>query len=120
MHPRFAIRTAKHRPALVVQADNIATGLSQVIVAMITSNLSRANHPSRVAVDIRTSQGKTSGLKLDSIIMIDNLSTVLNSAVDRKIGTLTKMAAVESALSYTLNCCMTRRKQLLGLVMNCR
>jgi len=44
--PNSNLTTAKRRPALVVQADNLQTGLRQVIIAMITSNLSRANHPS--------------------------------------------------------------------------
>ena len=34
------------RPGLIVQDDNLQTGLSQVIVAMITSKMFRANHPS--------------------------------------------------------------------------
>jgi mRNA interferase MazF len=42
--PDSNLRTAKLRPVLVVQADDLGTGLSQVIVAMITSNLSRAGH----------------------------------------------------------------------------
>lgn len=37
LFPNADLRTAKRRPALVVQADNLQTGLSQVIVAMITS-----------------------------------------------------------------------------------
>jgi len=44
-------KTAKRRPALVVQADDLQTGLSQIIVAMVTSNMSRARHPSRVAIE---------------------------------------------------------------------
>jgi mRNA interferase MazF len=42
--PDSNLRTAKRRPALVVQADNLATGLSQTIIAMITSNMARAGH----------------------------------------------------------------------------
>ena len=42
------LRTAKTRPALVVQADNLQTGIPQVIVAMITSRMFRADHPSRI------------------------------------------------------------------------
>ena len=48
LYPNSDLRTAKTRPALMVQADNLQTGLPQVIVAMITSRLFRANHPSRV------------------------------------------------------------------------
>ena len=44
-------KTAKRRPALVVQADDLQTGLSQIIVAMVTSNMSRARYPSRVAIE---------------------------------------------------------------------
>ena len=35
------LRTAKRRPALVIQADDLNTGLRQSIVAMITSNKSK-------------------------------------------------------------------------------
>ena len=46
LFPNSNLRTAKTRPALVVQADDLQTGLSQVTVAMISSQMSRANHPS--------------------------------------------------------------------------
>jgi mRNA interferase MazF len=42
LFPDSNLRTAKSRPALVVQADNLQTGLAQVIVAMITSRMFRA------------------------------------------------------------------------------
>jgi len=47
LFPDSNLRTAKRRLALVIQAANLQTGLPQTIVAMITSNLSRAGHPSR-------------------------------------------------------------------------
>jgi mRNA-degrading endonuclease toxin of MazEF toxin-antitoxin module len=37
LFPHSNLCTAKPRPALVVQADDLQTGLPQVIVAMITS-----------------------------------------------------------------------------------
>lgn len=37
LFPHSDLRTAKLRPALVVQANNLNTGFSQVIVVMITS-----------------------------------------------------------------------------------
>lgn len=55
LFPDSSLKTAKRRPALVIQANSIETNLSQTIVAMITSNLDRAGHPSRVFVDITTS-----------------------------------------------------------------
>jgi mRNA interferase MazF len=42
LFPDSNLRTAKRRPALVVQADDLNTGLPQTIIAMITSNMSRA------------------------------------------------------------------------------
>lgn len=50
LFPNSDLRTAKRRPALVLQRDNIGTGLDQTIVAMISSNLGRRRHPSRVFI----------------------------------------------------------------------
>ena len=101
LYPHSDLRTAKTRPALIVQADNIQTGLSQVIVAMITSRLFRANHPSRVVVEVSTPIGQRTGLLTDSVVMTDNLATVAEVASDRVIGTLL-MTDVETALRHTL------------------
>jgi len=102
LFPHSDLRTAKLRPALVVQADDLQTGLSQVIVAMITSKLSRANHPSRVLVTLPTAEGERSGLLTDSVVMTDNLATVIDVAIDRVIGEI-PMKEVDKALRYTLN-----------------
>jgi mRNA-degrading endonuclease toxin of MazEF toxin-antitoxin module len=48
LFPNSDLRTAKRRPALVLQRDNLASGLGQTIVAMISSNLARRGHPSRI------------------------------------------------------------------------
>lgn len=101
MFPNSDLRTAKLRPALVVQADDLETGLSQLIVAMITSNLARANHPSRVLIRRATPAGRRSGLLADSVVMTDNLATILEMEIDRVIGTL-QMRAVNTALRHTL------------------
>jgi len=101
LFPHSDLVTAKHRPALIVQADNLQTNLSQVIVAMITSRMFRANHPSRVVVRISLSAGKRSGLLSDSVVMTDNLATIFNSAIDRKIGSL-KMNEIDNAIRHTL------------------
>jgi mRNA-degrading endonuclease toxin of MazEF toxin-antitoxin module len=59
--PDSNLRTAKRRPALVVQADNLATGLAQTIVAMVTSNMARAGHPSRVTLEQKLGARPTGG-----------------------------------------------------------
>jgi mRNA interferase MazF len=101
LFPHSDLRTAKPRPALIVQADDLQTGLPQVIVAMITSNLLRAGHPSRVLVTLSTPEGRQSGLLTDSVVMTDNLATIAEIALDRVIGTL-PMTDVDKALRHTL------------------
>jgi mRNA interferase MazF len=94
-------RTGKKRPALIVQVDKLNTGIDQCIVAMITSNLLRAGHPSRLLIQCSTSVGKQMGLLTDSIIMTDNLATTLYRAIDKRIGRLTDMSDVQNALRHT-------------------
>lgn len=102
LFPHSNLRTVKPRPALIVQADNLNSGLSQVIVAMITSKMFRANHPSRVAVRRSTVEGQQSGLLTDSVVMADNLATIEETEIDRVIGQL-PMVKVDAALRHTLN-----------------
>ena len=102
LFPDSNLITAKRRPALVVQADRLRTGLAQTIVAMITSNLSRSGHSSRVEVLKSTTLGAQMGLLTDSVIMTDNLATVLESEIDRTIGFCGNMQAVDAALRNTL------------------
>jgi len=101
LFPHSDLRTAKTRPALVVQADNLQTGLPQVIVAMITSQMFRSRHQSRVIVQLATKEGQQSGLLTDSVIMTDNLATVSETEIDRIIGTL-PMVNIDAALRHTL------------------
>ena len=102
LFPDSNLRTSKLRPALVVQADQLDTGLPQTIVAMITSNMARAEHPSRVAVYIAGERASGSGLLTDSVIMTDNLATIRYSEIDRVIGTFREVVEVDAALRTTL------------------
>ena len=101
LFPHSDLRTAKTRPVLVVQADDLQTGLSQVIVAMITTRLFRANHPSRVTILRATPEGAGSGLLTDSVVMTDNLATIADAAIDRVIGAL-PMPNADTALRHRL------------------
>ena len=101
LFPHSDLRTAKTRPALVIQADRLQTGLPQVIVAMITSRMLRAHHQSRVIVQLSTLEGQQSGLLTDSVVMTDNLATVAETEIDRIIGTL-PMGNIDAALRHTL------------------
>ena len=101
LFPNSDLQTAKLRPALVVQANDLDTGLPQVIVSMISSRLFRGGAPSRVLIPIDSADGKSSGLLSDSVVMADNLATVLDAAIDRVIGRIS-MTSVDAALRYTL------------------
>ena len=101
LFPNSDLRTAKTRPALIVQVDNLGTNLPQVIVAMLTSKTFRADHPSRVLVEIDSVLGKNSGLLSDSVVMTDNLATIAEFGVSRVIGKL-PMDTIDKALKHTL------------------
>ena len=102
LYPDSNLRTAKRRPALVVQADNLQAGLPQVILAMISSNLTRGGHPSRVVISRSSSEGQQMGLRTDSVVMTDNLATILDTEVNRRLGHLPDTSAVDDALRHTL------------------
>ena len=50
LFPNSDLHTAKRRPALVIQRDELSSGLAQTIVTMISSNLARRGHASRIFV----------------------------------------------------------------------
>ena len=102
LFPDSNLRTAKRRPALVVQANNLRTGLAQSIIAMITSNMARVPHPSRVQLLLNSPEGKQAGILMDSIVMTDNLATVCEIEIDRALGSLSDMSAIDRALRHTL------------------
>lgn len=102
LFPNSDLQTAKRRPALVVQSDALATGLPQIILALISSNLARAGHPSRIPISIATPDGQMTGLKTDSIVMTDNLVTVQQTEIERVLGKWPNMIAVDAALRHTL------------------
>ena len=68
---------------------------------MVTSNVTRAGHSSRVTISISTAEGQQSGLLTDSVIMTDNIATILSNEIDRVIGSLSVMEAVNAALRFT-------------------
>ena len=96
LFPNSDLQTAKMRPALIVQADGLNTGLPQLVVSVISSRTVRANHASRVLVSRATREGRQSGLLVDSVVMTDNMATVALNAISRIIGTLPTMHDVDA------------------------
>ena len=103
LFPNSDLRTAKRRPALVLQRDNLNSGLEQTIVAMISSNLARRGHPSRVFIAASSPKGKAARLRLDSVVMTDNLATIMESEIDSILGHLANITKVNAALRHTLS-----------------
>lgn len=105
LFPDSNLRSAKRRPVLDIQADNLNTGLPQTVVAMITSNLSRANHPSRVTLLLNSAEGRQAHILMDSVVMTDNVATVRENEIDRLLGSFNdaSMSKVEAALRHTLS-----------------
>jgi len=85
-----------------VQADRLGTGLPQTLVPMISSNMARQGHPSRVVILANSVQGRQAGLLLDSVIMTDNLATIHLAEIDRVIATVDLRGGVDMALGTTL------------------
>jgi mRNA interferase MazF len=102
LFPNSDLITFKKRPALIVEADALNTGLPQIVIVMITSNLARRGHASRVFVPLNSPAWRGSGLLTDSVIMTDNLATALNKAVLGKLGHLADMKPIDAALRTTL------------------
>lgn len=101
LFPNSNLQTFKKRPALIVQADNLNTGIRQVIVALITSNIPRGGHPSRLILRNDSAEFAASGLKTDSVLVTDNLATVRESFIDKMLGTFTKKELIDTALAHT-------------------
>ena len=100
LFPHSDLRTAKTRPAVIVQANDLNTGMPQVIVAMISGRMFRAGHPSRVVITVASSTGRQSGLLADSVVMADNVATISEAAIDRVIGSI-PMLQIDLALRHT-------------------
>ncbi len=69
---------------------------------MISSNMARQGHPSRVAITADSAPGLQAGLPLDSVIMTDNLAPIHLAEIDRVIGTVNMRGDVDAALRTTL------------------
>ncbi len=95
---------SKLRPMLVVQNDRNNARMANTILATITTNISRWGEPTQVLIDPGTPDGKGSGLLSPSVVSCENLVTVRQAHIVRKIGQLsnTTMQSVDLALKASL------------------
>lgn len=95
---------SKRRPAVIVQNDRNNARLTNTIVAAITSTTHRSNEPTQLLVDPATATGKTSGLKIPSVISCENLLTIEQQLIVRRLGYLDSslMRQVDACLKVSL------------------
>ncbi len=101
LFPHSDLITAKRRPALIIQSDIIETEIQQKVVAMMTSNLWRKG-PTRLFIEAESEVGKAMGIKVDSVVVCDNLATVLTAQIDEIIGRCPIMQDVDKSLRTAL------------------
>jgi len=104
-HPFSDASGSKVRPALVVQSDRDNARLTNTIVALITKNVSRANEPTHLIIDLATADGRQSGLHQTSAVVCNNLFTVSQAKILRVIGRLSPalMTRVDDCLKAALD-----------------
>ena len=84
---------SKVRPAVVVQCDRNNARLDNTIIAQITSRTRYASsEPTQLLIEAASPAGQQAGLIIDSALSCENLYTVRQDAIVRKIGKLTDEA----------------------------
>lgn len=84
---------SKTRPALVIQANQWNQRLDATILAGITSSRHRrVGASTQYFIDISTTEGEQTGLRLDSVVQCEKLITFSQSRILRVIGRLSDSA----------------------------
>lgn len=96
----------KKRPAVIVQSDAYVGAVGTLIVAEVTKNLTMQSDPACLFIDVKTPDGKATGLVRDSVVSCLVLVTVYADAIAQVLGTLSP------AMRQELDNCL---KAALGL-----
>lgn len=97
---------SKVRPAVVVQFDRNNVRLDNTIIAQITSRTQRVKaEPTQILVESASPAGQQADPLMDSAVSCENLYTVRQDVIIRKIGTLpdTLMQQVGECLKESLD-----------------
>jgi mRNA-degrading endonuclease toxin of MazEF toxin-antitoxin module len=76
------------RPAVIVQSDSYTGTINTIVVAEVTKNLTMANDPACLFIDIGTPEGKATGLARNSAVSCLVLVTVYTDTIAQQLGTL--------------------------------
>ncbi len=96
----------KHRPAVIVSADELLTGLDEELVIVVPVSSSRARTPLRPTI----SPGE--GVEADNVAVCRSVRSVARSRLVRRLGVITPttMSDIEFALSHVLGIDPSGRK----------
>lgn len=89
------------RPAVIVQSDRFnSTGISTIVVAIITAQLKRGEAPGNVVITPRES-----GLPKPSVVNVSQLLSVERADFTRRVGSLSarRMAEIDAGLRLVLS-----------------
>jgi len=102
--PHSSGTAPKTRPLLVVQANYYNQRISNLLVASITSNLTRKDDDAHCLIDVTTSEGQQSGLRKTSLVSCLNLAVIRQADVSRIIGKLpdAMMSLVDDCLKVAM------------------
>ncbi len=94
------LRPGKRRPAVVVQADFLNTLISNTVLVQITKTIRNAT--TEVLIDPAVETG--SGLQFVSVASCNNLLTVNQTKIDRRLGFLSDamMRQIDECLKVAL------------------
>jgi len=97
---------SKVRPAVVIQTDRNNARLDNTIIAQLTSRTRSARtEPTQLLIEAASAAGQQAGLLIDSALSCENLYTVRQDIIVRKIGTLpdSLMPQVAACLKASLD-----------------
>ena len=87
--PDTSGKRGKVRPALVVSSDHNNQRLQDAIVAVITGTTHRAKlEATQLLIELGTPEGRQSGLLSDSAIKCERLHAILQTLIQRTVGSL--------------------------------
>ena len=86
--PHPSGQRGKKRPAVVVQSDTYASTVRTFVVAEVTKNLTMKNDPACLFIEVRTPEGKATGLLVDSIVTSLVIDTVYSDTIAQVLGSL--------------------------------
>ncbi len=90
LNPGVGSEQQGKRPVLIIQNDVGNKYSPTVIVAPITSLLNKTKIPTHVNI-----KDRVSGLKKDSVVLLEQLRTIDKSRLITKIGSISKVSMIE-------------------------